>query len=551
MACYKMRYDINVLSISSSNSSVLTPVRLTNKGVRINKSNKNYSNTCSIFIPKRNPIKNINNEANHIFTDWTSLLFKKGDRVSVKMWYDVESSDIEDNIIHVFTINEIVINEHDIELRCLDYSYYLMNTKISGSWDNINIVELIDIFIAELNNTIGSENERFFMTNGSRRYLIDKFDYLLTFNEVVNLTGVNTTLSFKADNTNIMDCLKEIEKKILLVSNFLPSEQDKSNGLNTFSGLCCGSNIKIGEDLSIFAGLDSNVKVVENQKWYFSDLPNNHLRKLNKNFKYTKIISRNNLKRQNETDLNFQIVCKIFDSEGYSVEFKSLLGSATGDTRTFIFIDNTKSFKNGIGGANIDDYKLLIENEVKKYKYTGFKPGSSFTTFGFIKCSEKDGYKYLVPNPYDLAILNGIGNLRPNSNMSNDINNVAVFTPMETYMIDSVEVRFDSNGFRQEIELSYFVPPIVSDMENLITVTSPTTVQPIDTTNVKVNFPTPTIQQNLYKEGGYNNDPTYKEIKTNSKTLIIFDTKKVEDSITILNDKKINETFINKNNDTR
>lgn len=463
MSIYKMNYSVYVRGhLKNANMMYDFDLRLASKGVSIKKSINSISDTCSIFVPKRNPIKNVDNRNNPIFTDFTSEFIKRGDLVDIWLWYD---NDLDLNLIehplqnntqplqhHRFYVEEVIIDNDVVELKCADFGYFCKITKINKDYGLTTLTNLMLDLITNVTKTVG-EIEKIYEGSSNFNPKLHQIIPALVFPKP---GYYKNEIAFKADNTNVLECVKTINKITGLNLTFISKTNIYTDSKNPTKNI-------VGTDKSLIIDVGAQMfditqgSVSDNRRWYFTDVPHNIL-KPNQDITYNKIIDRKNLIWQNIDDVKIQIVCKIYDKNGNMVELKSQRGDSEGDTRTFLIYDNVNDFGEGKTiPKNIEEQNQdMIDAEILKYKYTGFKSGSSFTTFGFSQTKDlilKNKWRGLCPQVLDFVVLTGVGTLRPDSNMAEDLKNKSIFVEDSTYLIDTVEINFSSNGFRQTIGL--------------------------------------------------------------------------------------------------
>lgn len=433
MSTYKMEYEVCVYPQDSVNHIYL---KLHSKGIVEKQSINSYSNTLSIFVPKKNNILYSNNyDSFELFTDFKSNILRKGDMISVNLFYTKDFSFYKQNYIegedeyiapNIFSSNnlyypkyfiqEIIINKTDVEIKCLDWTYFLLNSKVNFSKKNTSIKEIAKIITDEANKSIDEYN------NNLKKSIFGKKEIPHIGVDYNNL--IDFDLSFSATKSNGVEVLKVLEKNYITNSQIIQPE------VFGFPKLQIGINWKVNKEDS------ANFK-----KFYFSDIPQDLIATVdNKDDVYYKIINRDNLLWQNESDIKVKVKAKIFDRNGKFKEIISKKSDNQGELRSYSFYDKTGSF-------NITKFQDILDNELAKLKYNGFKPGSNFLTFGYPKIS-----------PNDIVVLDGVGTLRPDRNPKNDIKNSSFFIKKSSYYVEIVETTFNSNGWRQSVGISYLIP---------------------------------------------------------------------------------------------
>lgn len=306
----------------------------------------------------------------------------------------------------------------DIKLGYINgLNFMLDNSQFTGFISRIEIVD-------DNNVDIHCEDQMYFLKkvklNFSRKsislkdlgaYVIEQVNKIIPNNKISFYTAIDLDIkNLTVENITALELLDYLQTNYLLKSFF------------------------IGNVLNI--GINYNETDINNNKskkvYNFSLINSATQAKLKPDVKFYKIINRDNLVLQYKEDVKYSIIAKIYYKNG---DFKSYdFGDEDGEKREFVFY----------GDYDLNQISKLVENQINRLKYTGFTKGSSFITFGKPDI-----------NVLDIISLDGFGNVTyVNNNInSNESKNKSVIEK-SSYLVDSVSISFDSNGFRQEIKLS-------------------------------------------------------------------------------------------------
>lgn len=362
------------------------------KIVGINMSNNitNYTNTCNITLSKHLRYKN-----KRIFSTIDSFIFKPEQIVKVQLGYKFGNQEILHTYFEGFISNINLTGENVAIIECEDYTYWLKQTKFNVAERDISLKALGKSIVDEVNKVIP-----------------DGIDKIST-----NIDGIDLVLNkFKAEEATGVQVL-ELLQKYTLQSYF------KDNVL------VIGVNYSSQE-------INSEIGVSRNN-FVFSEYNRDLLKKFNISPMPNLIIDKKNLKFQRARDVKINITAKIIDRDGKVVTKK--YGDEGGETRTFYFY----------GVYNNAEIEALVENQVKRLKYTGFKSGSTFQVFGLSRSIDR---KINNIRPLDAISFDGIGNVGF-SNLSQSNDNREDVYEKSTYLVVGVNSTYDINGFRQNVEL--------------------------------------------------------------------------------------------------
>ena len=470
-----MNYDLtitstNLLYDSDASGGYKFDLRLSEKGVQIIETMNSYSNSMSIHIPKTSPyrlISTLDGQNRTIFNDFNSVI-KKGDKVELYLAYSdspLVVERVEDYNYWQYIVNEVIIHEETVELKCLDMGYFLVNsfiqikdvlvaktkTKTKGKKEQaeilIEVKDIGELLVETANKAIKKANDKILkLKSKNKNLIINTYPYLKL--ELAN--GLNFKMRFtKGGRMSCMECLKILEKDYLMNTQIYRRTRTRGISSSNIPLSIPRANLYVDEYfLQIGVNWDG-IKNGQNNddfyRTYFSDIPQALITNVkNKGFskdnKYYKIIERQDLNYQQSDNVSYRVKATIFDENSKKREFEAKNSDANGELRSFIIYDPTNNLKD-------DEISLRLDNFLSKLKYDGFRPQSTFTTFGFPKV-----------NPNEIVVFDGVGNIRTDSSFNNQITNPYLFLPIQYYFVESVETTFDSNGWRQKIGITYNIP---------------------------------------------------------------------------------------------
>jgi hypothetical protein len=465
-----MDQEVIVYGVADSGALYNFRLDLTSKGIVIKESINSLSNTVSIFTPKKSKIRD---KDTYIFSDFESKFIKRGDVIEYNIRYlqpqtiDVNQAFNRDGKkikdvpvlgpgIHgrgrkgFYFVNEIIINQEDVELKCVDMSYFLMTTPIDSDFNlkDTTITELSKKIVEKVNITIKKYNDRFNLIDIIEPLSIinlvgDKNRFKIPYMSFEETKNINFILSFTPNKRDsVIDILKILEKNYLLNSQIVLSRH-KTIPISTYDRLYKW------EYYTLRVGVQWGINKIEQEnynKTYFSDIPQSLIATVkNRENEYLKIIKRDDLIYQKKEDVRIKVVAKIIGRDGKFKEIVSEKSDLGGEVRTYTFYDKTNK-------SDIAPFQAILDNELDKLKYDGFKTGSSFETFGYPQIS-----------PNSLVVFDGVGGLRPNRNHKDDLKNSDYFLEKKTYMVESVETTFNANGYRQKVGITFEIPNITND----------------------------------------------------------------------------------------
>ena len=367
--------------------------------VEINKNINTFTNTCVIRLPRK---LRVGNEL--LFNDVGSLFIGKGDNTTVSLGYTRNGQILNNSNQFEGYISEIkVINDKYVDIHLEDYMYWVKKTEMNFSQQSITLQEVAEKIITETNKII-PENV---------------FD--VDFRSDVDLTIKNLVV----DKLTGVELLQYLYKNYLLKSYFIN---------NT---LVIGINFEEQK-------IDSELNSTRNN-FNFSIINSKILNDNNKDTTFYKIIDKSNLKIQLKDEKAYKIEANIYKTDGTFI--KKTIGDLTGEKREFVFY----------GDYNDAEIDKLIENQIKRLKYTGFVKGSTFATFG------KPDINLL-----DIISFDGIGNVQFTNTVlnNNEIVNKSILGK-GSYLCESIKIVFGINGFRQNIGISNKIS-ITADQDSIV-----------------------------------------------------------------------------------
>jgi hypothetical protein len=351
--------------------------------VNIQKNINNYTNTCMIKLPKK-----VKKDNARVFTTIDSFLFKPQDVVKVKLGYRQGLDTNNDEFQFEGFVSTVDLDDDRVATIVVeDYMYFLKKVSFNFSSASISLKELGEQIISEVNAIIPSG-----------------IDPIAVSPSAIELTLKN----FKAEEATGIDVLRLLEK-YSLKSYF------KGNVLHI------GINYS-SQDINSEIGSDR-------ENFTFSEYPRELVKTVTNEIPLF-IIDRKGLKFQRAEEVLFNITAKVFKADN-TVE-ESSFGDPSGEKIQFVFY----------GDFSASELETLVENQVERLKYTGFKNGSTFKTFG----------KPTI-EPLDICSLDGIGSITYFDKSRPNETSPKVYEK-SSYLIEGVNTTYDNIGFKQVLLLA-------------------------------------------------------------------------------------------------
>jgi hypothetical protein len=476
-----MEYNLLISGLNKTEDDIYVfQFRITENGIVQKESLNSVADELSIFIPKKNSLRyetSTGADFYGVFGDFESNFVKRGDKVDLSFGYKLIDYDpnmygLPVKFIPTYIVNEVIIGETEIEIKCIDYMYFLnsssffetTNKKLSVSVLSKELEKIINKKIKVYNDKIlkiaGEEKGRIytFITLG----IVNQPDFDIDITLSSNKISVSEVLKILADKYFINTRIFDYERRFL--------DQDGENISLTKPYLMIGgdwlkiyqTDKKTDTKFSIvtvqklingqYSGMDqlytSENPVLEasdipKNEIFFSDIPQNILISklgVEKARNYHKIIERDDFVMQNAKDVRLKIIAKVHNRENKTTTIVADNSDVDGNIVSYNFYEPSSS-------VDVTKYKKLLDTELSKLKYDGFKQGSSFTTFGFP-----------IIRPGDIISLDGIGSIRANHLPEQDIKDSTIFARKGSYLVETVETTFDKDGWRQRVSISVKIP---------------------------------------------------------------------------------------------
>lgn len=286
--------------------------------VEITKTLESFTNTAVITMPKRLLYNN-----QPVFSDFDSLLFKRGDQVSINLTYIHEANIFQTKNQFNGFISEIECTDFEVMIVCEDYMFFAKKTKLNFVAPTISLQDLSTKLVTAINAILPAGLQKV----------------------KINTDGISLNLiNFKAEQASVVEILQLLKESYILDSYFIDNI------------LYIGIN---------FSSINSRAK----SDFTFTTYPRDIVAKNSKDT-FLLLIDTGNLKYKKAEDMKFSITAKVFSSNSTYKEIKS--GDSDGEQRTFLFY----------GDYSSTQIQALVDNQIQRLKYDGFQRGSSFTTFG-------------------------------------------------------------------------------------------------------------------------------------------------------------------------
>jgi hypothetical protein len=258
-----------------------------------------------------------------VFSDFDSLLFKRGDQVSINLTYINGSNVFQTKNQFDGFISQIEVTEYEVKIYCEDYMYFAKKTKMNFAATTITLDDLGNRLVNAINAILPAGLQKI----------------------ILNTDGLSLSLTnFKAEKCSVVEVLQLLKDSYLLDSYFI--------------------------DNTLYIGVNfTSIGKRSNSDFTFTTYPRTLVKRYSDDPFYL-IIDKGNLKYKNADDMKFSITAKVYTSNSTYKEIKS--GDADGEQRTFLFY----------GDYSDSQIQSLVDNQIQRLKYDGFQRGSSFTTFG-------------------------------------------------------------------------------------------------------------------------------------------------------------------------
>lgn len=478
---YQMEYFVQVSGLNKTEDDLYVfNFRITENGIVYKQSLNSVADELSIFIPKKNSLRYktlLASDDYSIFGDFESNFVKRGDKVYLSFGYDEYETTQHlgyDKYTELqYIVNEVIIGENEIELKCMNHMYFLNSSSFFEITNKkINISTLSEKIVELVNNKIDIYNKKISKITSLKKINTEYYsdNYQFTKLNIITQPDLDINITLSSNKINLTEILKLLSEKYFINTRIVAvtseTEDYKRGGLFLMMG---GEWIKLlyekkelkgdFERYSTFFQDYFNKKTFEESggtvlpillaqklmknEIFFSDIPQNILISklgVEKARNYHKIIERDDFVMQNAKDVRLKIIAKVHNRENKTTTIVADNSDVDGNIVSYNFYEPSSS-------VDVTKYKKLLDNELSKLKYDGFKQGSSFTMFGFP-----------IIRPNDIITLDGIGSIRANHLPEQDIKDPTIFARKGSYLVETVETTFDKDGWRQRVSISVKIP---------------------------------------------------------------------------------------------
>jgi len=402
-------------------------VEITNPiSVEIEKNIKNEENFCTIVVSKNifGTIDRLGNGETFggIFHDFGAVKGVNGESMELGSFVEVSLGyNRADAEYFSGFINNINLDGDFVTIRVQDYSYILKKLVLDMDTKTRTLKEIGDFIIEKANEYLLNNYSGFLYNNGG--FGDQVFSTSPVTPEPIDINYVFPDFkihNFKLSKANGLDVLKYLRDKFIIDSfmssniiylNYALDQKafDSWNEKNTKVFTLVSDRFLKGADVLLEEGVDKNNFVKE--------LPTG----------YNYILSTQNLKYQyGEEILRKYIIKSISPRTGKEVKVE--VGNDGGDKHTIVLIPDKDEYTE-------DDLRKMYKQLELKYTYTGFKKGSTFTTYGMP-----------VINLYEPVAFVGVG-------FKDESNTPYQISQANAYLVTGKKVTFGEGGFRQEVEI--------------------------------------------------------------------------------------------------
>lgn len=436
-------------------------LNLTTNGIVIKEGINCFEKTISLFIPKKNPIrhKDAFDDGTGAYSkafyyqfirDYNDKIIKIGDRINFNFGYENGRNDT--NYINYsgvekikesyrgsggeigrigdmdYIVTEIITSDNEVEVKCEDIMYFFKRAEFIANGKEMSVKEIAEKMLEYVNKEIDEYNIIYQNVKNYKTAFRTGVPNIYSLEVKVDVGKIK----FTGKNISCFEVLKQLYKIYGLQSK-ISTEQNSVD-----EEFYCILNIGDNWDFKP----SDEVKEIS-----FTDIPYELIENIDKEYakKFKKIISKENLKYRTSDNIKLKLIGKIYKRTGKPTEISAKNNDIEGEVRTF-------TYHNESGNQSEAYFQKKLDLEFEKLKISGFSKNSSFTTFG-----------YPVVKPGDISIFDGMGILKPNETINFNVKNGYILE-REAYIITGVKTTFNSEGWRQEVEIGYKIPN--TDLKN-------------------------------------------------------------------------------------
>ena len=441
------------LDITNVGSDKSVPIGV--ESIQMNKTKDDYAQECVITIKSKYDLNSVaeigggnftfvnqlpTNHENIFETDgydnrYGHFDYEVGDMAYVQFGYNEESRAPEGFFGFVKSVR--VNNSKTVVITLQNQAYLLKKSLYNFSQKELKIEDLYKLIVRDYNNTFneiygGVLNELDSRNNTELAALLDESGFIDLDNLIINVSY--TMKNYRAENASGTDILDMIREKYFTRTNFFQFNGGKTYLLGGFFNLLSLQKEALPKDLRDYLDLKFVFKNYD-LKYERFGLNDGAIETAirgqkgsiltDENFFQYNFVLNKSLTWQEEKDVKIIVNFKV--SNRSNSEFKEVsYGDDGGEAKTVVYYES-KTDK---------ELKELAEEYATNFKYTGYKKGSTITTFG-----------YPTANVFDEVFV-----VEVYQNQSADAKTPYVLI-VQKYNIEGVNLKYDSDGIKQTVNL--------------------------------------------------------------------------------------------------
>lgn len=407
----KSKYDVNgVIKLEDENNTL----KITNQ------------------LPTDSDIIPIGDDLRSRFTHFD---YEVGDMALVQFAYNENGPNELPEVYFGFIKSINSVDDKKVVITLQNQSYLLKKILYNFSQKEMPVKELMSKLIGDYNTKFNEIYGQIIadLRSANATDLANNFEAFGTVEFDENLVNVDYTIkNFRAENITSIDIFEFLKKNYFTKSSFFQLVTDRTFYIGGFLNL-----FQISETDNLPDSLKSFLNfnfVFKNYDLYYDTIGLNdahiidEIRKqpgnenINEDTSFLQVILNKQLSWQNAKDVVVRINFKVVDRN--NAVKKSAYGDNGGQTKTVVYFEPKTD----------DQLKALSEEYVDDLKYTGYKRGSSITTYGNPSVSIFDEIYVIdvfqnaadaTTNPYELVV--------------------------QKYLVESVNLNYSTQGLRQTV----------------------------------------------------------------------------------------------------
>jgi hypothetical protein len=473
-------------SLDVTNSGAEKSVPIGVESIQMNKTKDDYSQECMITIVSKYDLSSVSEleSGDYKFINQLptndELIFgtegfdkryghfdyEVGDMVYAAFGYEEENRNPEGFFGFVESIR--VINSKKVVITLQNQAYLMKKIMYNFSQKEITIKELYEKLVTNYNNVFDDIYGPVLARLNSKidtdlADLMNDSGKIDADNLIINVDY--TMKNFRAENSTGVDILDMMRNKYFTRTNFFQFFGGKTYLLGGFFNLLSLQEESLPKDLKEYLQLNfvfKNYDLKYERLGLNNEAIEKEVRKQDKTLtgddflEYAFVLNKS-LTWQEEKDVKININFKVSDRN--NSEFKEVsYGDEGGESKTMVYYESKTD----------DELKKLAEEYIGEFKYTGYKKGSTITSFG-----------YPTANVFDQMYV-----VEVYQNQSEKEETSPYILIIQKYNIEGVKLKYDSNGIKQTVNLGQLLSSNIKGTkgdgaENIFLAETTTYTQPI------------------------------------------------------------------------